>query len=90
MKNRLVKLVDKILLRKRSLIETVDEQLKHICQIEPSRHRSGWNFLVNRAVGLIADTDQPKLPCLDLQPKGLPALPGWCPVRGPSLLSEGK
>jgi len=75
MKNRLVKLIDKILLRKRSLIETVNDQLKNICQIEHSRHRSGWNFLVNLAAGLIAYTYQPKLPSLDLQPKGLPALP---------------
>jgi IS5 family transposase len=75
MKNRLVKLIDKILLRQRSLIETVNDQLKNICQIEHSRHRSGWNFLVNLAAGLIAYTYQPKLPSLDLQPKGLPALP---------------
>lgn len=74
-KPRLVKLIDKILLRKRSLIESVNDQLKNICQIEHSRHRSGWNFLVNLVAGLIAYTYQPKLPSLDLQPKGLPALP---------------
>ena len=34
MKNRLVKLMDKILLRKRALIESVNDQLKNICQIE--------------------------------------------------------
>ena len=44
MKQKLVKLVDKILLRKRSLIETVNDQLKNISQIEHSRHRSIWNF----------------------------------------------
>ena len=75
MKQRLVKLIDKILLRKRSLIESVNDQLKNICQIEHSRHRSGWNFLVNLLAGLIAYTYQPKLPSLDLQPKGLSALP---------------
>ena len=75
MKQRLVKLMDKILLRKRSLIESVNDQLKNICQIEHSRHRSCWNFLVNLIAGLIAYTYQPKLPSLDLQPKGLPALP---------------
>ncbi|KAM3111691.1 IS982 family transposase [Phormidesmis sp. 146-33] len=75
MKQRLVKLMDKILLRKRSLIESVNDQLKNVCQIEHSRHRSCWNFLVNLAAGLIAYTYQPKLPSLDLQPKGLPALP---------------
>lgn len=75
MKQWLVKLIDKILLRKRSIIETVNDQLKNICQIEHSRHRSGWNFLVNLLAGLIAYTYQPKLPALDLQPKGLPVLP---------------
>jgi len=75
MKNRLVKLLDRILLRKRSLIETVNDQLKNICQVEHSRHRSGWNFLVNLAAGLIAYTYQPKLLSLALQPNSLPALP---------------
>lgn len=75
MKQRLVKLMDKILLRKRSVIESVNDQLKNRCQIEHSRHRSGWNFLLNLAAGLVAYTYQPKLPSLDLQPKGLPALP---------------
>jgi hypothetical protein len=83
MKQRLVKLMDKILLHKRALIETVNDKLKNVCQIEHSRLqfrwgvalRSGWNFLVNLAAGLIAYTYQPKLPSLDLQPKDLAALP---------------
>jgi hypothetical protein len=48
--------MDKLLLRKRSLIETVHDQLKHISQREPSRHRSVTNFLVNLVAGLIAYT----------------------------------
>lgn len=75
MKQRLLKLIDKILLRKRALIESVNDQLKNICQIEHSHHRSGWNFFVNLIAGLVAYSYQPKLPSLDLQPKGLPALP---------------
>lgn len=75
MKQRLVKLIDKILLRKRAILESVNDQLKNICQIEHSRHRSGWNFLVNLLAGRIAYTYQPKCPSLDLQPKGLSALP---------------
>lgn len=75
MKQQLVRLIDKILLRKRALIETVNDQLKHISQIEPSRHRSVWNFLVNLLAGLIAYTYLPKKPSLDLEPTGLPALP---------------
>jgi IS5 family transposase len=75
MKNRLVKLMDKILLRKRAVIESVNDRLKNICQIEHSRHRSCWNFLVNLVAGLIAYTYQEKKPSLDLEFKGLPALP---------------
>lgn len=75
MKNRLVKLIDKILLRKRAVIESVNDQLKNICQIEHSRHRSVFNFLVNLVAGLVAYTYQDKKPALDLEFKGLPALP---------------
>jgi hypothetical protein len=39
-----------VLLRKRALIETVNDQLKNIFQIEHSRHRSPLNFLVNTLV----------------------------------------
>lgn len=75
MKNRLVKLIDKILLRKRALIESINDQLKNMCQIEHSRHRSWFNFLVNLLAGLIAYTYQEKKPSLNLECKGLPALP---------------
>lgn len=75
MKNRLVKMMEKILLRKRALIESVNDQLKNICQIEHSRHRSVFNFLVNLLAGLVAYTYLPNKPCLDLEFKGLPALP---------------
>jgi Transposase DDE domain len=74
MKQRLMCLLDKILLRKRALIETVNDPLKNICQIEHSSNCSCWNFIVNLAAGLIAYTYQAKLPSLDLQPKGLPEL----------------
>ena len=75
MKQKLVKLIDKIMLRKRSLIETVNDELKNVCQIEHSRHRSVWNFMVNILAGLIAYTYLPQKPSLDLEPKGLTALP---------------
>ena len=54
MNNRLMELEDKILLRKRSIIETINDQLKNISQIEHSRHRSFTNFLINLLAGLIA------------------------------------
>ncbi|BAV95268.1 transposase [Ichthyobacterium seriolicida] len=47
MKNTLIPMIDKLLLRKRSIIETINDQLKNICQIEHSRHRSFANFLTN-------------------------------------------
>jgi transposase len=68
MHNRLMPLLDKILLRKRSLIETVNDQLKNISQIEHTRHRSPTNFLVNLLAGLIHYTHQPKKPSLRLHP----------------------
>jgi hypothetical protein len=40
MKNKLMPMTDKILLRKRALIETVNDQLKNISQIDHTRHRS--------------------------------------------------
>ena len=62
MKNKLYTLVDKILLRKRSIVETVNDQLKNISNIEHSRHRSQNNFIVNLLSGLIAYTHQLKKP----------------------------
>jgi len=56
MKNVLMPVVDKILLRKRALIETVNDRLKNISQIEHTRHRSVINFMVNIVAGLIAYT----------------------------------
>lgn len=71
MRNRLLELSDKLLLRKRAIIETINDQLKNICQIEHSRHRSPINFLVNLVAGLIAYCHQPKKPSLGLQPLAL-------------------
>jgi hypothetical protein len=69
MKNALLPLMDKILLRKRSLIETVNDQLKNIAQIEHTRHRSVCNFMVNLVAGLIGYTHQPKKPALRIPEK---------------------
>lgn len=69
MKNVLMPLMDKILLRKRSLIETVNDQLKNIAQIEHTRHRSVCNFMVNLVAGLIGYTHQPKKPTLRIPDK---------------------
>jgi hypothetical protein len=53
MKNHLMWLTDKLLARKRAMVETVIDQLKNISQIEHSRHRSPTNFMVNVLCGLI-------------------------------------
>ena len=68
MKNTLMELKDKILLRKRSVIETVNDELKNICQIEHSRHRSFNNFISNLVSGLIAYSFFPKKPAIKYDP----------------------
>ncbi len=75
MKNRLMPLMDRVLTRKRSLIETINDQLKNICQIAHTRHRSSYNFLVNLLAGLIAYSWQPNKPALNLSPAELAQLP---------------
>jgi hypothetical protein len=75
MKNKLLPLLDKLLLRKRALIETVNDQLKNIYQLEHTRHRSVTNFLVNLLAALIAYTYQEKKPALDLSTTALALLP---------------
>lgn len=67
MKNSLMQLKDKILLRKRSVIETVNDELKNICQIEHSRHRSFGNFITNILSGLIAYSFFPKKPAIKFE-----------------------
>jgi hypothetical protein len=65
MKNRLILLHDKWLLRKRYIIETINDQLKNQSQIEHSRHRSPVNFVINVLAGLIAYMWQPKKPAIN-------------------------
>ena len=64
MKNVLMELKDKILLRKRSVIETINDELKNICQVEHSRHRSFDNFITNLIAGLIAYSFFDKKPAI--------------------------
>ena len=64
MKNSLMTMADKILLRKRSVIETVNDELKNICQVEHSRLRSFANFVANLVSGIIAYSFLPKKPSI--------------------------
>ena len=67
MKNKFISFFDKLMLRKRAIIETINDQLKNISQIEHTRHRSVWNFYTNVVAGLIAYTYQEKKPNLQLR-----------------------
>ena len=60
MKNCLMLIQDKIALRKRVLIETVNDELKNMCEIEHTRHQSFDNFITNLLSGLIAYSFFPK------------------------------
>uniref|UniRef100_UPI0037C9F088 transposase n=1 Tax=Photorhabdus antumapuensis TaxID=2862867 RepID=UPI0037C9F088 len=60
MKAKTLSLWDKLMLRRRFLIEMVVDQLKNISQIEHSRHHSQLGFLLEVVSGLIAYTFQPK------------------------------
>ena len=75
MKNRLMPVMDRVLTRKRSLIESVNDQLKNISQIAHTRHRSPCNFLVNFLAALIAYTWQPNKPSINLSDAELALLP---------------
>lgn len=66
MKPQLMTLVDRLLLRKRFIIETINDQLKNISQIEHSRHRSVNNFVINLIAGLVAYCHQPKKPAIQV------------------------
>ena len=57
---------EKAILRRRSLIETVFDELKNLCQIEHTRHRSPFNFLVNLMAGIVAYCLSDNKPTLNL------------------------
>lgn len=67
MKGALMSVADKVLLRKRAIIETVNDELKNIAQVEHSRHRAFHNFFVNLMAGLAAYCFFPKKPSINLQ-----------------------
>ena len=67
MRNSLMGIADKIILRKRALIETVNDELKNIAQIEHSRHRSFDNFIANALSAIAAYCFFDKKPAIDVQ-----------------------
>lgn len=69
MKNRLMEVWDKLMLRKRSLIESVNHQLKNVFQLEHTRHRSVFNGFVNMVCAIIAFVLHPNKPSLRVSPQ---------------------
>ena len=67
MKNSLMLIQDKIALKKRAIIETVNDELYNICQIEHTRHRCFEYFITNLISGLIAYSYLPKKHSLNLE-----------------------
>lgn len=66
MRNSLMSAYDKLLLRKRAIIETINDELKNVCQIEHSRHRSFANFIANALAALAAYCLLPKKPSINI------------------------
>lgn len=67
MKGAMMSVSDKLLLRKRAIIETINDELKNIAQIEHSRHRNFDNFMVNMLGALAAYCFFPKKPTIRVQ-----------------------
>ena len=67
MKGTLMSVSDKLLLRKRAIIEAVNDEMKNIAQVEHSRHRCFENFIVNLLGAIAAYCLFPKKPCFDVQ-----------------------
>ena len=66
MKNKLMPLYDKIMLRKRSVIETINDELKNVAQLVHSRHRSVYNFMMNVLSAIAAYSFFEKKPAINM------------------------
>jgi hypothetical protein len=64
MKKKIFSAFEKFFLKKRSIIETIIDQLKNLYHVEHSRHRSPINFLVNTVAALVAYTWRPNKPSI--------------------------
>ena len=64
MVNKLMPIMDRVLLEKRAVVESIIDQLKNLCQIEHTRHRSPVHCLGNLFSGLLAYICSPKKPSL--------------------------
>lgn len=66
MKAKVISAFDKAMLARRFIIETINDQLKNISQIEHARHRSMHGFMLNLMGGLIAYRRKPEKPSLNI------------------------
>ena len=66
MKGALMSVSDRVLLRKRAIIESINDELKNIAQIEHSRHRSVCNFAANLLGAVAAYCYFPKKPSIQV------------------------
>lgn len=66
MKNKVMPIFEKILLRKRSIIETVFDVLKNSFELEHTRHRSVWNAFTHILSTLVAYCLKPTKPSIKL------------------------
>jgi Transposase DDE domain len=66
MKDFNISQADKIMLRKRAIIECVNDELKNICKLQHTRHRGLNNFLINIMGALCAYAFFPKKPSLNI------------------------
>ena len=74
MKAKAISLWDRAMLSKRFIIETINDQLKNISQIEHSRHRSMHGFMLNLMGGLVAyclKSSKPSLNISDVELNGM-------------------
>jgi transposase len=63
-KNKMMAILDKLLLRRRAPIECVHDQLKNVSQTEHTRHRSATHGIVNILAAVVAYPFPPKKPSL--------------------------
>ena len=66
MKGALMSVSDRVLLRKRAIIETINDELKNIAQVEHYRHRCFDNFFVNAMSAIAAYCCFPKKPAIQV------------------------
>ena len=84
MKHKKMEFMDRVILRKRAVIESINDVLKNICYIEHSRHRSFDNFIGNLVAGLTAYSFLDSKPSVKIQR----LLPGLRVLRSNSRSSK--